>query len=531
MPYNLADLFEHSVDAMPERTALICGDRSVSYRELDEQANRTAYRLTELGLGPGTHVGIQMHNSVETMASILAVLKIRAVPITVNFRYTADELAYLYGNADMRAVLCHREYAGAALSAAADAPVLDHVIVVDDLDLGSLTATRDFGPRSTDDLVLIYTGGTTGRPKGVMWRQEDLWRVLGGGIDFYTGTAVEDEHHQSRTGAVGEPMRWFILPTLMHTSALMPTLTALFSGNTVVLEPRFDAERVWEVVQQQHPHVLVITGDAMGRPLIESCRRTRPDTTGLVAVASGAALFSTALKDAFLEEFENLVVSDSVGSSETGFGGIGFAAKGVRQPGGPRVGAGRGTLVLDDADRPIAPGGGEGRLAKSGNIPLGYYNDPVKTAELFREVDGMRVVVTGDRARVEDDGSVTLLGRGNMVINTGGEKVFTEEVESAVKSHPAVYDAVVLGVPDERWGHRVAAVVQPRHGAVVDFASLEVHLRGCLAGYKIPRSVWVTDRVERTPSGKPDFRWAQRHVETHAAAFVAGTDRVAVTER
>ncbi|MBQ7803368.1 MAG: AMP-binding protein, partial [Rhodococcus sp.] len=275
-------------------------------------------------------------------------------------------------------------------------------------------------------------------------------------------------------------------------------------------EPKFDAAQVWKVVAEYRPQVMVITGDAMGRPLVEAHHELQPDASSLAVLASGAALFSGSVKDAFFDVFPNLMISDSVGSSETGFGGIGFATKGLEQRGGPKVGANRFTVVVDDDNRVLEPGSGaEGWLAKLGNVPLGYYNDPVKSAEIFREVNGARAVVTGDRARIEDDGSVTLLGRGNMVVNTGGEKVFVEEVEAVVKAHPDIYDATVIGVPDERWGNRVAAVLRIRDGVEPDFESIEKHARSHLAGYKIPRSFWIADEVVRAPSGKPDYRWAK----------------------
>ncbi|QTJ66072.1 acyl-CoA synthetase [Rhodococcus sp. ZPP] len=524
MAYNLADLFEHSVDAMPDRVALIAAGRRITYRELEDRANRLAHNLLEAGLTTGSHIGVHLHNSIETVETLLAAFKIRAVPININYRYTSDELAYVYGNADLEAVVHHRVYSPRIAEVLPSLPKIRYTVVVED-DLGGVglhsdsvpyeealsgSGRRDFGERSNDDVFIMYTGGTTGRPKGVVWTHESIWRVLAGGLDFYTGEAIEDEYQQSRVGSEGEPTLWFALPPLIHAAAMMPTLTALFSGNTVLLESKFDPHRTWELVERHRVQILIITGDAMGRPLIEARQSSRTDTSSLAVVASGAALFSPVIKDAFLDAFPNLVVSDSIGASETGFGGIGFATKGQKQVGGPRVPAGRYAMVIGDDDRPIEPGSGnDGWFAKGGYVPLGYYNDPEKTKEIFREVDGKPVVVTGDRARIEEDGSITLLGRGNMVINTGGEKVFAEEVESAVKAYRDIYDAIVVGVPDERWGHRVSAVVQPRDGAGIDFDGLEHHVRQSLAGYKIPRLLWVEDAVQRTPSGKPDYRWAQ----------------------
>lgn len=538
MAYTFADLFEHSVDAMPDRVAMIVTGEQVTYRDLDERANRLAHHLEDAGFGAGAHIGVHMHNSIETMVVIVAAFKLRAIPVTVNYRYTSDELRYLYDNADLEGLVFHQGFADRVAEVLSDVPRIRHILSVPDAlahgDEGEVpgavayrdalaggTAERGFEKRSPDDHYIFYTGGTTGRPKGVVWRHEDIWRVLGGGLDFYTGEPIADEFQQSRGGvAAGEAMRWVMLPPLIHTSAMMPTFTAFFTGNTVIMEPRFDAARVWEVVAEYRPQVMVITGDAMGRPLVEAYREQNRDTSSLAVLASGAALFSAAVKDAFFDVMPNLMISDSVGSSETGFGGIGFATKGFEQHGGPKVGANKYSVVVDDENRILAPGSGaEGWLAKLGNVPVGYYNDPVRSAEIFREVDGRRAVVTGDRARIEADGSITLLGRGNMVVNTGGEKVFAEEVEAVVKAHPDIYDAIVIGIPDDRWGSRVATVVRVRDGVEPDFESVEKHARSQLAGYKIPRTYWMADEVVRTPSGKPDYGWAKAHAAAHRHAY------------
>ncbi|SUA75359.1 Long-chain-fatty-acid--CoA ligase FadD19 [Nocardia otitidiscaviarum] len=532
MACNFADLYEHSVDAMPDRVAVIQGDRRRTFDELEQRANRLAHHLAAAGAGPGTHIGFLMHNSVETLETLIACFKIRAVPININYRYRADELRYVFDNADLEMVVHHRCYAPLVEEVRPQVPSLRHALVVEDDQGGAGAASnsvpyeqalengspaRDFGPRSPDDLFLMYTGGTTGLPKGVMWRQEDMWRVLGGGIDFYTGEPVADEYQQSRTGASGDQATWFILPPLIHAAAMMPTFTALWSGNAVIFEPRFDPARVWRVVARERPQVLVITGDAMARPLLDAYRSEPTDVSALWVIASGAALLSQSVKNELLTTFPSKMVSDSIGSSETGFGGIGFAQRDDDPTRGPRVNVGRGAVVVDDDGRPVAPGG-EGWVAKTGNVPIGYYKDPAKTDKLFRTVDGVRMVITDDRAKVEQDGSVTLLGRGNMVVNSGGEKVFAEEVEAIVKAHESVYDAIVIGVPHERWGQQVAAVVSTADGAV-DFPALERHVRAHLAGYKLPRRIWVAELVVRTPSGKPDYRWAKDYAASHAPDY------------
>jgi 3-oxocholest-4-en-26-oate---CoA ligase len=276
-------------------------------------------------------------------------------------------------------------------------------------------------------------------------------------------------------------------------------------------------------VERNQVNLLQIVGDAMARPLIEAYQGGSYDSSSLVAVSSTAALFSPVVKDACAQALPNVVITEAIGSSETGFGGLSFVSAGAEQHGGPTVTPGPNVIVLDDEGRPAGPGQ-VGRLARGGHVPLGYYKDPVKTAALFTEVDGRRYTVPGDLARVEADGTITLLGRGNTCVNTGGEKVFPEEVEGALKAHPDVFDALVIGVPDDRLGQRVAALVQARAGRAVDLAALEAHLRHQIAGYKVPRSVWLVDAVQRTPSGKPDYPWAHRYAASRPSSAERVTD-------
>ena len=536
MAHNFADLYEHSVDAMPDRVALIARGRQITYLGLERRANRLAHHLESVGFGKNSHIGFHMHNSIETIETLIACYKIRAVPVNINYRYTRDELRYVYDNADLEGLVHHRKYADAIAEVRPFVPTLRHCIVVED-DLGGAGRSsdsvpyeealragdegRDFGARTADDLFIMYTGGTTGRPKGVMWRQEDMWRVLGGGIDFYTNEPVADEYQQSRVGAAGEPTRWFALPPLMHASAMMPTFTALWSGNTVIFDSKFDPHRAWQIVERHGAQIMIITGDAMARPLIDAYRERPVNRSSLFVIASGAALFSQPVKELLLETLPNLMVSDSIGSSETGFGGIGFAQKGAEPGRGPRVQTGRGAVVVDD-DGHLVGIGDEGWIAKTGSVPIGYYKDEAKSAKLFRTVDGVRMVITDDRARVEEGGALTLLGRGNMVINTGGEKVYAEEVESIVKAHRDVYDVIVIGTKHERWGEQVSAVIESASSAV-DFDDLERHVREHLAGYKIPRRIWIADHVSRTPSGKPDYRWAKEFAVEHDPVWGASS--------
>jgi 3-oxocholest-4-en-26-oate---CoA ligase len=278
---------------------------------------------------------------------------------------------------------------------------------------------------------------------------------------------------------------------------------------------KFDPHRVWQLVGEEGVNLIMITGDAMGRPLIETIeqRGDEYDLSSLVAVSSTAAVFSPSVKDQFFERFPNLVLSDAVGASESGANGYTLVQQGkTAMKGGPTVNAVRDSVVLDDELREVEPGSGVvGKLARKGNIPIEYYKDPEKTAGTFVTApDGTRYVIPGDFATIEADGTITLLGRGSVSINSGGEKIFPEEVEAAVKSHPAVYDAIVVGIPDERWGQRVAAVVQARDGATPTLDDLQAHCRTKLAGFKVPRELHLVDVVQRSPSGKPDYPWAQK---------------------
>jgi acyl-CoA synthetase (AMP-forming)/AMP-acid ligase II len=300
----------------------------------------------------------------------------------------------------------------------------------------------------------------------------------------------------------------------MHGAAQWATLNNFFPGNTVVLMAHFDPDEVWRLVEQEKVNTLAITGDAMGRPLVDALGDgTRYDVSSLFAVSSSAAVFSPSVKQRFLEVLPNLIVTDAVGATETGFTGLTMVQKDEGARDGLNVKLGTDAIVVDDDGKVLASGSGQvGRLARTGNVPLGYYKDEEKTKATFLEVDGRRYALSGDWARLEEDGSMTLLGRGSQCINTGGEKVFPEEVEGVLKAHPAVFDCLVVGVPDERWGHRVTALVAPRPGAAITLEELQEHARRHLAGYKVPRGLHVADELPRHPSGKPDYPAAQRLV-------------------
>jgi 3-oxocholest-4-en-26-oate---CoA ligase len=532
MALNIADLFEHAVDAVPERLAIACGDSQVTYRELEERSNQLAHWLAGSGVGPGDHVGVYGRNSIELVQALLACYKLRAIPVNVNYRYVEAELRYLFSEAELKGLVFDRQFADKVAALLPDYPDMRAVLAIEDgsgaelppgaADFAAAIAgepsERDFGERSPDDIYMLYTGGTTGYPKGVLWRHEDVWRTLGGGIDFASGERLADEWEQIRRGTAG-PAGMVRLATapLIHGSAQWSTLPALFAGDTVVLMAQFDPHQIWRAVQRYKVNTIVMVGDAMARPLIEAYEQEEYDASSVIAVSSNGSIFSATVKDQYLRLLPNVIITDAIGSSETGFTGLGFVSAGTKKAEGPTVTAGPSTIVIDEHNRPVGPGE-IGRIARGGHIPLGYFKDPVKTAALFAEVDGARYAVPGDFARVEEDGTITLLGRGNTCVNTGGEKVFPEEVEGALKSFASIFDAMVIGVPDELLGQRVAALVQPRDGHDVDLAALDAHLRTQVAGYKVPRSVWIVEEIGRTPAGKADYRWARRYAEEHEPA-------------
>jgi acyl-CoA synthetase (AMP-forming)/AMP-acid ligase II len=531
MALNIADLFEHAVDVVPDRGIIQVADRIVSYAELEADANRLAHFLQARGVGAGDHVGIYAKNSIEHVVALLAIFKIRAVVINVNYRYVESELDYLFDNSDIVALLHERPYAPLVGRTAPKHAKLQTVVAIPDPGepdsvadiaayggiewadaLAGQSAERDFGERSGDDVYIVYTGGTTGFPKGVMWRQADFWRVLGGGIDFMTGNRLE-EFDQSRTAASSEPMVTFPLSPLMHGGAQAAMLMHLFAGHRTILAPKFDAAETWRTIEANGVQLIFMTGDAMARPLIEEYDRGDYRAESLVAVASSAAIFSRPVKERWMAAFPHTFFTDSVGSSETGFQGTGLQDSENIKGEGPQVSLGLESVVLDEDNRVLDPAtsvGRVGRLARSGSVPLGYYKDEARSAKTFIDVDGVRYSVPGDFARIEEGNKVTLLGRGSSCINTGGEKVYPEEVEMALKGHPDVYDVLVVGVADESYGQAVSAVVQAREGTQPTLEGLREFLRGQLSGYKLPRSVSFVDEIPRSATGKANYPAAKK---------------------
>ncbi|MBM4335165.1 MAG: acyl-CoA synthetase [Deltaproteobacteria bacterium] len=529
MEFNLADLFESSVDAFPDREYLVAEGKRRTYAQMDERANRLAHHLRAQGVRPGDHVGIYAYNSVEWVEALWAIFKLRAVWININYRYVEDELRYLFDNADLVGLIYAREFAPRIAGVRDALPKLRFSLVIEDgsgADCASLGSQeyepalasgakeRDFAKRSGGDRYILYTGGTTGLPKGVVWRHEDVFFALGGGVDPLTGKRAERPEEMAERGKAGGVTFLPIAP-LMHGATQWAVMGGSFIGRRNVLVAKFDPKRVWRLVEQERVNGLMITGDAMARPLIEALDEPGAsyDLSSLVVLSSSAAVFSPSLKDDFFRHFPNLIMTDAVGASESGTNGILMVKKGstAMRGGGPTVRAVAETVVLDENLEPVQPGSGVvGRVACGGNIPLEYYKDPEKTRQTFvTDTRGRRYSIPGDFATVEPDGSITLLGRGSVSINSGGEKIYPEEVESAIKSHPDCWDAIVVGVPDERFGSRVAAVVQAREGRAPTLDSIQAHCRTRIAGYKVPRELHLVAKVERSPSGKPDYRWAK----------------------
>jgi acyl-CoA synthetase (AMP-forming)/AMP-acid ligase II len=507
--FHLADLFEAVVPHVADRTALVVGDERRTYTELEERSNRLAHWMQGQGVGKDDFVGMYLRNCAAYVEAMIACYKLRAVPINVNFRYVDDELRYLFDDAGLVGVIHDDDFTPRVEAVLPDSPTVKWTLSLADYEdaLASQSPECDFGPRSNDDLYVLYTGGTTGMPKGVVWRIEDaFFACIGGGDptrmqgEITTPAEILDRTNVGFTFMTAAP--------LMHAAGGWTTFMNLFAGGKVVLIPgSFDPVAVWRAVEAEKVNTLSFVGDAMARPLIDAWDETGPyDISSLFAFGSGGAPLTAPLKAQLAERFPNVLINDGYGSSETGIQGSGRFDKDK----GATTFSNANTIVLDEETlRPLEPGSDRiGKTARTGRLPLRYHNDPEKTARTFVELDGTRYAISGDMATVEADGTITLLGRGSQCINTGGEKVFPEEVEAALRSHPSVYDVLVVGAADERWGQRVVAVVQPTRGTSPTADDLRAHCRTKIAGYKVPKDVVFVDTVVRSPSGKADYRWA-----------------------
>jgi fatty-acyl-CoA synthase len=528
--FNLADLFEVAVDTVPDRLALVAGPARLTYRQLDQRANRFAHYLAARGIETGAHVGVLAHNCPEWVEAMIGCYKARAVPVNLNFRYVPAELRYLIDNADLQMLVFERALSPLVAESLTGHPGTEPipVVAIDDgsprtelvptavpyeVALASVGAERDFGPRSADDIYVLYTGGTTGMPKGVLWRQEDIFfAAMGGGGRGASPIAQADELAERIGRDDARRIVMLVVAPLMHGNAQWVMWNAFMMGGTAVLyvDHRYDPDALWRLVGDEGVISMGLVGDAMARPLADALATAAPgayNTSTLFAIGSGGAMLSPTVKNELRKQLPDVVIMDRFGSSESG-------AHGAVEDGatGPRFVMGGDTSVLDEDLRPLAPGDGRiGRLARTGRIPIGYYKDPAKTDATFPvDANGVRWSVPGDLASVEPDGTITVHGRGSASINSGGEKVFPEEVEAAIKTHPNVFDAIVVGLPDDRFGERVAVVIHPRRKQ--DAPTLEAiqgHCREHIAGYKIPRQMLLVDAIPLTAAGKPDAKAAR----------------------
>jgi len=546
---NLALIFEALAAAYPDRESIVTPARRLTYAGLAERARRLASVLHAHGLGCHTerpalanhesgqdHVGLYLLNCPEYLEAMLGAYRARVAPFNVNYRYVDEELLYLLEDADAAALVYHARYAPTLRRIRDRLPRLRLLLQVDDgsgepllpgalpydATLAAASAADPPVVCSADDLYVLYTGGTTGAPKGVLWRQEDIYfAAMSGQPPGVPPPATVPE--LVAQAANGGYLRSMPTPPLMHGAAQWAAFGALHQGGAIVLQgrpERLDPEDVWGTVEREGVNLLVLVGDAFARPLLDGLDRRRYDLSRLFVIVSGGAILSSHMKQALLERLPHATVIDGFGASETGAHGTRMT-RGGDEPSTGTFSMSDTVVLRDDLTGVLPPGSAEvGWVARTGHVPLGYYKDAAKTARTFPVIGGIRYAVPGDHGRVLADGSIVVLGRGSVSINTGGEKVYPEEVEQALRRHPSVYDAVVVGTPDERFGEQVTAVVQLRpgtratHEELVDFAARH------LARYKLPKTtVWV-DEITRSPSGKPDYRWAR--TRALAARGIAG---------
>ena len=531
MEFNLADLFEAMADAVPDRVAVVTGDHRLTYRELDERATRCAHALVGLGVGVNDHVGLYLRSCPEFLESMLGCFKLRAVPVNLNDRYVAAEVVAVATDADLVGIVADAERPAAPDEIAA--PDRWVVIAGDDYErrLAEGSPRRDFGPRSGNDHYILYTGGTTGRPKGVVWRHEDIFfAAIGGGNPGGSPLERADELVPAVLAAPNQRIGAFLpagdpgpgefvalsLGPLAHASGQWLALGTLLGGGTFVIydAPSMDIARVLELVERERVGMLTLVGDATARPLLDELHAHpgRWDTSSVRLLGSGGSILSGEVKDGLLAAMPSVAaVLEAIGSSESPSQAISLTTRDAPPSRSLTFAPKAETIVVDDALVPIPPGSGRvGRLATRGRAPLGYYKDPDASARTFVELDGERWTLPGDMASVDADGTIHLHGRGSLCINTGGEKVYPEEVEAVLKAHDLVFDALVVGLPDPRWGERVAAVVQPVAGSEAPtLAALDAHCRSVLAGYKVPRTLRVVEEVRRNAAGKADYPWAR----------------------
>jgi acyl-CoA synthetase (AMP-forming)/AMP-acid ligase II len=539
--WNFADVYEAVAARVPEWPCQVQGDRVVTWGQFDRRANALAADLLEAGLTHQSKVAAYLYNCPEYLEAYVAAFKGGFAPVNTNFRYGPDEIVYLFDNADAEAVVFHAAF-GELLDGVRDrlakvrrwycvadgtAPVpewaVDYEAVVDG---GADRVEAPWG-RSPDDLLLLYTGGTTGMPKGVMWRQDDLFNVIGGGGNPFVGRPPAESIDEIVAGIDPAGQGIVMLPAcpLMHGTGQFSSFIAMNLGGTIVTLPsrRFDAGELWREAARHRVNAIVIVGQAFAGPMLDwlDDHEGELDLSSLFLMTSSGVMWSQENKDGLLRHLPQAILYDSFGSSEAvGLGASvstnGNASETAQFALGERV------AVFTEDGRRVEPGSREpGLVAVSGYIPIGYYKDDAKTAQTFHTYEGRRWSIPGDWAEVRPDGSLHLLGRGSVCINTGGEKVFPEEVEEVLKTYDGVVDAVCVGVPDARFGEAITAVVEATDGAEIDRAALAKHVRASLAAYKAPRHVVLVDSIGRAPNGKVDYK----RLKALATAEVAAASR------
>lgn len=546
MLFTVPAVAEAVATVIPDRPFIVQGDRRHTYREVLDRANRLASYLHSQGLGVHTEreelaghevgqdlLGIYAHNGPEYVESMLGSFRARVAPFNVNYRYVKNELRYLLNDAGATALVYHATFAPRIAEIRDELPALRVLIqIADGSDNELLDGAVDYeqivggvaGVEAAvppvhpcpDDLYVLYTGGTTGMPKGVLWRQHDIFMTAFGGRNMMTGEASTSIDEIVDKAAENPGTRLMILPPLIHGAAQWAAMTAVTTGQTLVfpgVTDRFDAEDVVRTIEREQVLVATVVGDAMARPLLDAIRsgiqNGTVDVSSLSVIANGGAQLTPHVKQQLIDSKPNLIVVDGVGSSETGAQMSHMSAPGAVSTGTFKAGPDT-CVVAEDFSRVLpATHEGLGWLAQRGYVPLGYKGDAAKTAATFPVIEGVRYAIPGDRARQLDGGVVELLGRDSVTINSGGEKIFAEEVESAIASHPAVRDVVVAGRPSERWGQEVVAVVAVNDGAQVDADELIRHAETSIARYKLPKAIVFRPAIERSPAGKADYRWAR----------------------
>jgi fatty-acyl-CoA synthase len=520
--WNFADVWEVLAEQLPDAPAQVQGGRRITWGDMDRRADGIAKVLLDGGAARQDKVAHYLYNCPEYMEAMFAIFKAGLAPVNTNYRYADDELVYLWDNADAIAVVFHGCFAERCERVRERVPKVRTWLWVDDgsgpcpdwavpYEEAAASATSRTVPshgRDGDDLLLLYTGGTTGMPKGVMWRQDDLFIYLNppSGVDF----GVEPDLDKVRELSVG-PGR-VIVPAapLMHGTGMFTALSTMTSaGSVVTLEGRsFDATELLDAIQREGVNAIAWVGDAFAKPVLRAldAQPGKWDLSSLILVVSSGVMWSEETKQGLLRHHAGMLLSDGFSSSEalgmgTSITSAGSSAKTARFALGPNA------RVITDEGHDVEPGSGQiGRVAVTGRQPVGYYKDKAKSDATFLVIDGRRYSVPGDYATVEADGTISLLGRGSVCINTGGEKVFPEEVEEILKLHPAVRDAVAVGVPDDKFGEAITAVVEPFPEAAIDEADVIAHVKGKLAAYKAPKRVVVVDSIQRAPNGKVDYK-------------------------